>query len=706
LRILVSWLRDFVAVDVSIDELAAVLTMRGFEVSAIELAPATVQGNGDDAVLDLEITTNRPDCLSVFGIAREVSTIYGTELRAPRVDETAALTTAGGSSDVSVAIDDPDLCPRYVASVADITLGPSPTWLAARLDAAGVRPINNIVDITNYVMLELGHPMHAFDLESLADRSIRVRKAASGETLRTLDGQERRLHHEMLVIADAVRSHAVAGVMGGADSEVSNHSRVVALESAYFRPTSVRRTSKRLALSTDASYRFERGADIEAPVVAMRRALTLLEQTGAGRIRGSIVDTYPHPKPSKTVTLRHTRIARVLGVNVDPSFVMTTLDRLGFSVSSPSTSASATPADEGPQWQIGIPTWRVDIGREIDLIEEVARHYGYDRLASTFPPLLQPPAPLSPYQRRQRLLHRVLTSGGCSEAINFSFSDHTSTAPFVQDESDLVSIANPLSEKFTVLRPSLLPGLLDSLIRNRRREQRDIRLFEIGKRFRRTTGETLGIAIAITGGGAPEHWSAPLRPVDLFDIKGLVERTCEALGATPLFEQTVSRVLVTGRASSITGISRRTGEQVSLGIFGQLTPTIATNRGFPSTGDEVYVAELDLVALAEVAVDRNKLHATPVPRYPSVVRDLALSVDRTLPAAAVRDTIQAAAPDTLVSVREFDRYVGSGVPDGCVSLALRLTFRASDRTLTDIEVQAAVHAVVAALQDQHGATLR
>jgi phenylalanyl-tRNA synthetase beta chain len=704
LRILVSWLRDFVAIDVSIDELAAVLTMRGFEVSAIDLAPATVQGDGEDAVLDLEITTNRPDCLSVFGIAREVSTIYGTELRAPRVDETASLTTAGGSSDVSVSIDDPDLCPRYVASVADITLGPSPTWLAARLDAAGVRPINNIVDITNYVMLELGHPMHAFDLESLADRSIRVRKTASGETVRTLDGQERRLQHEMLVIADAVRPHAVAGVMGGADSEVSNDSRLVVLESAYFRTTSVRRTSKRLALSTDASYRFERGADIEAPVVAMRRALTLLEQTGAGRIRGSIVDTYPHPKPSETVTLRHTRIARVLGIAVDPSFVVTTLDRLGFSVSPP--SASAKPGDEGQQWQIGIPTWRVDVGREIDLIEEVARHYGYDRLASTFPPLLQPPAPLSPYQRRQRLLNRVLTSGGCSEAINFSFADRTSTAPFVQDESDLVSIANPLSEKFTVLRPSLLPGLLESLIRNRRREQRDIRLFEIGKRFRRTTGETLGIAIAITGGGAPEHWSAPARPVDLFDIKGLVERTCEALGAIPLFEQTVSRVLVTGRASSITGISRSTGEQVSLGIFGQLTPTIATNRGFPSTGDEVYVAELDLVALAEVAVDRNKLHAAPVPRYPSVVRDLALSVDGTLPAAAVRDTIQTAAPDTLVSVHEFDRYVGPGVPDGCVSLALRLTFRASDRTLTDVEVQAAVDAIVAALQNQHGATLR
>ena len=703
MRILVSWLRDFVAVDASIHDLAGVLTMRGFEVSAIEPAPATVHGDDDDAVLDLEITTNRPDCLSVFGIAREVSTVYNTELRAPRI-ATPDQTSIGDVPDVSVMIDDPDVCPRYVAAVADVTLGPSPTWLAARLDAAGVRPINNIVDITNYVMMELGHPMHAFDLESLADRTIRIRQAAPGETVRTLDGQERQLQPEMLVIADAVRPHAVAGVMGGADSEVSGHSRAVAFESAYFRPTSVRRTSKHLALSTDASYRFERGADIDAPVVAMQRALTLLEQTGAGRARGPFVDTYPLPKSPGTVLLRHSRIARILGIDVDSTFVTTTLDRLGFSVSQ--AASSDTPSDDGPRWQIGIPTWRVDVSREIDLIEEVARHYGYDRLASTFPPVLQPPASLSPYQQRHRRLRRVLTAAGCSEAISYSFTDRASTAPYVEDESDLVGIANPLSEKFTVLRPSLLPGLLDSLIRNRRREHRDIRLFEVGKRFRQTAGETSGIAIAVTGSAAPEHWSAPGRPVDLFDIKGLVERTCEALGVTPQFEQVVSRVLVTGRASRVAANAHETGEPVSLGILGQLAPTIATSRGFPSTGDEVYVAELDLAALASVAVDRNRLHATPVPRYPSVIRDLALIVDGTLPAAAVRDTIQTAAPETLVSVREFDRYVGAGVPDGCVSLALRLTFRASDRTLTDGEVQAAVDAVVAALRDHNGATLR
>ena len=703
MRILVSWLRDFVTVDASVQELADVLTMRGFEVSAVDPAPPTVQSNGEDAVLDLEITTNRPDCLSVSGIAREVSTVYDTELRLPAPETTHQQTAPENGTDISVTIEEPDLCRRYVAAVANVTVGPSPVWLAARLDAAGVRPINNIVDITNYVMLETGHPMHAFDLESLSGGTIVVRRAVEGETIRTLDGQERKLGPAMLVIADTARPQAVAGVMGGADSEVTGRSRRVVFESAYFAPTSIRRTSKHLALSTDASYRFERGTDIAGPMVAMRRALTLLEQTKAGQSRGPTIDTYPRPHTSETLRLRQSRITRVLGVDIDAAFIVRSLERLGFTVT---PGAGDTPSDDRPTWQVGIPTHRVDVSREIDLIEEVARHYGYDQLTSTFPPVLQAPAPLSAWQRQQRLLRRILTAGGCSEAITYSFTERSAAAPFVSDASDLVDIANPLSENFTVLRPSLLPGLLDALIRNRRREHRDIRLFEIGKRFRRETGETSGMAFVTMGAGAPEHWSAPERMADFFDIKGLVERASDALGVEPHFAQTESSVLVRGRAARVWATSPSTDASVSLGLLGQLAPSIATQRGFPSTGEEVYVAELDLDAMALVAIDRDRFHVAPVPRHPSVVRDLALIVNVTLPAAAVRDTIHAAAPETLVSVREFDRYVGAGIPDGCVSLALRLTFRASDRTLTDVEVQTSVDAVVTALQDQHGATLR
>ena len=701
MRILVSWLREYVAVEVGIQELASALTMRGFEVSAIEPPPPGVGSTGEDAVLDLEITTNRPDCLGVVGVAREVSTIYDTPLLTP--DGSNDL-SASGEPAVDVTIEDTELCPRYVAAVAKVTVGPSPGWLAARLDAAGIRPINNVVDTTNYVMLERGHPMHAFDLDRLDGHQLRIRRAQAGEQVRTLDGQQRTLQPDMLVIADATRPQAVAGVMGGADSEVSGSTRMIALESAYFTPSSVRQTGKRLALSTEASYRFERGADIDAPVVAMRRARALLAKIGAAEPDGPIIDRYTQPRAPRTIELRDRRIACVLGVDVDEAFVVTTLQRLGFAVQSVGAAQGDT------WWRVTVPSHRVDVSREVDLIEEVARHHGYDRLPSTFPVLVHTPAPTGRWLNRERLLRRVLTAGGCSEAITYSFIERSAAAPFATRGTDdgageeLVSIANPFSEKFTVMRPSLLPGLIDSLIRNRRREDRDVRLFEIGTRFARIDGETAAVGVAMAGAGTPEHWSADDREIDFFDVKGIVERLCDALGITPAFEPTALGVLVPGRAALIREMTH--GRGTELGYLGQLAPELAATRGFPTAGGAIYVAELSLDALDAVAVDASDLQAAPVPRYPSIVRDVAIVVDASLPAGTVRDTIQAAAPDTLVSTREFDRYDGEGVPEGHMSLAIRLTFRASDRTLTDAEVQTAMDAVVESLKLKHGAQLR
>ena len=697
MRVLVSWLRDFVTFDADVQELADALTMRGFEVSAIEPPPQGTGTAGKDAVLDLEVPTNRPDCLSVFGIAREVSTIYDAPLRSPSFDDSTS--HAAGEPGVTVTLEDADSCPRYVASVAAVTVGPSPGWLAARLTAAGVRPINNVVDATNYVMVELGHPMHAFDLDRMGGRALRIRRAAPGEQIQTIDGQERALRDDMLVIADAERAQAVAGVMGGADSEVSGATRRVVVESAYFEPTAVRRTSKQLALSTDASYRFERGADIEAPIVAMRRLHALLAELGIGRPHGPVIDRYPQPVTPKTVELRHDRVSRILGVGVDRAFVQTTLGRLGFTVQ------PTDPKSGSRCWRVAVPTHRVDVSREIDLIEEIARHHGYDRLPSTFPALKHPPARTGGWLRRHRLLRRVLTASGCSEAITYSFIERAAAEPFVRSVRDVVRIANPLSEKFAVMRPSLLPGLLDSLIRNRRREHRDVRLFEIGKRFSTEGGETAGVAVAMTGAGTPEHWSASNRATDLFDIKGIVERACDALGVTPAFEPTEQPVLVPGRAATVQAVTLE-HQVIELGYLGQLAPAVATTRGFPASGDEIYVAELDLAALDRVVADRDRLQAAPVLRHPSIVRDLAIVVDEALPAGVVRGTILASAPDTLVSVREFDRYEGKGIPAGCVSLAFRLTFRSSDRTLTDAEVQETIDAIVATLEHRHDAALR
>ena len=712
MRILVSWLRELVQVTASVDELADALTRHGFEVSAVEPAPPIpgLPARGEDAVLDLEITTNRPDCLSIGGIAREVSAIYGGTITWP-----ALAGAAVGDDSLPVTIEDHAvaLCPRYAASLAEVAVGPSPAWMAARLEAAGVRPINNVVDVTNYVMIELGHPMHAFDLDRLEERELRIRCARPGESVRTLDGVERALATDMLVIADGVRAQAVAGVMGGGDSEVTAATTRVAFESAWFDPISVRRTSKRLALSTDASYRFERGADMEAPVRAMRRAQALLADIGAGEPRGAIVDRYPTPRRGVAVTLRHARIIRVLGVDIEPAFVPATLERLGFGVQ----SASGGEGDGG-RWRVTVPAHRVDVSREIDLIEEVARHHGYERLPSTFPAMVRPPAPPSDALARRRLLRRVLTAGGCSEAITYGFVEEAAARPFAEVSGEpaeneraadgLVRIANPLSEKFAVLRPSLIPGLLDVLIHNRRREHRDIRLFEIGNRFTAIGGETAGFAVTLAGAATPEHWSGGERRMDLFDVMGVVERVCDAFGVAPAFEPATLAWLAPGEAAAVRGVPvNRPGPTAGLllGHVGQLAPAIAAGRGLP-TGDTVYVAELDLDAMGRAGTDRRRMTAAPLPRFPSMVRDLAVIVDAALPAATVRDTIRSVAPETLVQVREFDRYAGRGIPDGRVSVAFRLTFRAADRTLTDADVQQAMDTIVAALASTHRAIRR
>ena len=676
---------------VNIVELADKLTMRGFEVAAVEPWPAG-DGEPPDAVLDLEITTNRPDCLCVLGIAREVGTVYGADLRMPEL-----LPAGEDTADpIAVTIDDADvdLCPRYVAALADLVVGPSPRWLAARLEAADVRPINNVVDVTNYVMLELGHPMHAFDLDRLAGPEIRVRRARAGETIRTLDGVARRLEPEMLVIADAEQPQAVAGVMGGADSEVSSTTRTIVLEAAYFNPISVRRTSKRLGLASDASYRFERGADVEAPKTAMARARQLLSAIGAGEPRGPVVDRYPTPPVPIVVRLRHHRIGHLLGQAVDEAFVAPTLTRLGF-------DPQPEPATDTPVWRVTVPTFRVDVSREEDLIEEVARHHGYDRLPTTFPAMTQPAPPPGPWRARDHLVRQLLTGCGFSEAITYGFIEREPALVVHANEQDIVALRNPLSEKGAVLRPSLLPGLVDSLIHNRRRERQDIRLFEVGSRFCHGDGETPALALAMTGAAVARHWSGPERKSDLFDLTGVLARLCEGFGGVATFEPDTTGHLVPGRTARV---RLRVGDETRvLGTVGKLDLGFASTRGLTGS-DAVYVAELDLRPLTTGAFDH--LQATPVPRYPSIARDLSVEVDDALPAVRVRDTIRAAAGPALVSVKEIDRYQGTGIAAGAVSLSVRLTFRAPDRTLTDTEVQAAIDEVVRALARAHQAKLR
>ncbi len=672
MKILVSWLRDFVDVGASPHDIARTMSVRGFAVEGIEPMGA------DDAVLDFEVTANRPDCMSIMGMAREVAAAYGLPIRKPAVRGASLSGSPGDNADIDVVIENPELCPRYAGAVADVTVGPSPAWIQTRLQAAGVRPISNIVDITNYVLLEVGQPMHAFDLARLSGAQIRVRTAAAGESLKTLDGQTRALSPDMLVIADAKRPVAVAGVMGGADSEVTTNTPVIVFESAYFNPLSVRRTSKTLGLKTEASMRFERGADPGLPVIAMERACALLEMTGAGAARGTVVDCYPSPIEPITLRLRRMKISGLLGTVIPDADVRRILDSLGFALH-----------DAADGWGVTVPTRRVDVVREVDLIEEVARHYGFDRLPSTFPALTTAPPPIDPRIGRARHLRTIMTAAGFSEAMTFGFVAEPAAKPFAP-EGDLVPIANPLSENFAVLRPSALPSLVDAVAHNRRREQRDVRLFEIGARFSRIRGERRSVACAWTGAAGGDHWGGGARDVDFFDMKGVVERIGQALRVDMHTEPHRESWLVTGGTP--------------IGVVGQLAPAIAEAHGLPSN-DEVYVAEIDLDS-AEQAAPNEEARIEPLPRYPSVTRDISILVAETLAAATVRATVREAAPETLVRVREFDRYQGKGVPEGQVSLSLRLTFRSSDRTLTDAEVQSAMDIVVAALKKRHGAQQR
>src|SRR5215467_392949 len=676
MRLVISWLRDFVDVTATAEEIAEKIGLRGFEVASVE-----------DDVIDFEVTANRPDCLSVVGLAREVATAFQIPF-APTKATLGASVPIGGNDRLRVRIEDPELGPRYAGAVADITNAVSPAWMTSRLQAAGVRPISSIVDITNYVNLEIGQPMHAFDLTRLAGAELRIRRAKTGETIRTLDGVDRKLDEEMLVIADRDRAQAVAGVMGGAASEVSNSTKSVVFESAYFKPASVRKTSKKLGLKTEASTRFERGADINGAVAAMQRAIALMELIGAGKMSGPIIDCYPSPRGALTVHLRRTRMNALLGVTVPDGDVSRILRSLGLDV-----------ANMADGWDVTAPTFRVDIVREVDLIEEVGRHYGFDRLEATFPALKQPsPAP-DPRVGRDQLVRRVLTSAGLSEAMTFGFVEAKAASFVESDAAQLVAIANPLTAKFDTLRPLLIPGLVDAVAHNRRHGRRDVGLFEIGTRFD-VRGETRGVALAWTG-AVSQHWSGGTRDVDFFDVKGVLERLGDALGAPVRFETATRPYLVAGQSAAVST------DGMPLGFAGLLTPAIADTRGAPRL-DPIYVAELDLEALSAGAGVRLE-SVRPLPRHPFVVRDLSIIVDDTLPAEIIRGTIRAAgegAIASLVGISVFDRYQGKGVPNGKVSLSLRFTFQAPNRTLTDAEVQTSFDQLLSALIREHGAVQR
>jgi phenylalanyl-tRNA synthetase beta chain len=751
-RVPLEWLREFVEVKEPADVLAERLPAIGLGVEAVD-------GSGEDAVLDLEVTSNRPDCMGLLGVAREVAILFGRPLRLPPEYEStfAALRhpvrggvrprpadapdrpdgaparlapRAGTGRDartvfpaawrVAIEIEDPQACPRFTASVIeDARVGPSPDWMQRRLEAAGVRAINNVVDVTNYVMLEFGQPMHAFDYSRIADRRLIVRRARRGETLETLDGVTRPLDDTMLVVADGQRAISLAGIIGGRATEIGPGTTSVLLEAAHWDPVTIARTARRLGVRTEASSRFERGTDPEGPPRAQARAARLLAEASGGRVVSSLADVYPKPIIPRVIHLRPERAVAVLGVELSREEMARSLRPLGCDVSGTRTLT------------VRVPTFRPDLVLEEDLIEEVIRLYGYDRVPLTLPRGETTPGDVAPVLQVDRQVREILTRCGLTEAVTL-----TLVTPEVADAGGggSVRLENPLVADQAALRTSLLPGLLDVLVTNASRRTSDVQIFELGRIFRsRGVGErpeerrTIGIAVMghwrFGWNVAEEHAVA-----DFFHLRWILDTLLGDLGA-PSWQ--VSPPHDPDHSWWHPGRVAEVGcEDRIVARFGELHPDLALPHRFPY---RAYLAEVDLEGLLvprqslpelalraegkskpkfERAFQSSVRPLVPVksyaglPRYPDVERDLAVIVPNDRPAAQIEAIIREAAAPLLETVELFDVYAGPPVPSGHRNLAYRLRLRAPDRTLTTQEAEEIIERVRITLRTRAGAQIR
>ncbi len=649
-----------------------------------------------DVVYDLEITPNRPDWNSVIGIAREISALTGNPLKLPESN----LPAGEGKVDdlVSVRVEDAELCPRYTARVIrGVKIGPSSDWLRAALEKVGLRSINNVVDVTNYVMIECGQPLHAFDFHLVAKSAdakptIVVRRAYEGEKFTTLDKQPRTLTAQNLLIADAEKGIALAGVMGGANTEIRDDTRDVLIESAYFAPAGIRRTSKALGLRSDSSYRFERGADIGVCDWASRRAARLILETAGGQLIAGAADTSPQPPEPKVISLRHEKTTALLGMEIPAQRQIEMLQSLGLVVVGSEGEAVAS---------FRIPSFRVDLKRDVDLIEEITRLYGVDKILSTPPRGATGAHAFDAVHDQLAEARRILVGLGLSEAQGQTLIAE-SAAKFSVAPEAVVPLANPLSSDMNVLRPSLLPGLLDALQHNLSRKNADVPLFEVGRVFTLVNGqskEERRIAIALTGRRAATFWNGAERDAkfDAFDLKGILEEFLEQFG--------LRGVAYIKRAEStsllLESATIALGGKLELGQFGQLLPALAKRYDLR---DAVFLAELNLDLLLARRNPAKSFKA--LPQFPAIGRDVAMLVAEATTHEAVLAAVKQAKAANLENVELFDVFRGKGVSEGQKSVAYAFTYRAADRTLTDAEVSAAHEKLVAHLTQSLKATVR
>lgn len=651
----------------------------------------------NDVVLEFELTANRADCFSVFGLVREIAAITGNKPHFPEIkvneDDNTKL------NDIfSVEIADPDLCSRFsTRMLKNVKIGPSPEWMQQRLEGAGIRSINNVVDVTNFVMIELGHPMHAYDYDKITGKKLIARRAIEGEELHTLDDTSRKAKGEMLVIADSEKAAGLAGIMGGFETEITDTTTTVVLESADFYGPCIRRTARACGLSSEASGRFERGVDSETTIKALDRAAQLLQEMGACTVCEGIVDVYPNPKQANYVTFTPEQINNHLGTNIAKDVMLNIITSVGFDVTK----------DENDEITVKVPSWRNDVTCMADISEEIARLYGFDKIKSTLPNGVSMQGTQSAKQTFIDKVKASLSSQGLYETISFALTnEETFNKLNIPQDSPLrkaVPIMNPLSDEYPLVRTTLLSSIFDNLARNLARKNDDVALFEVGSVFfpkalpvTELPDEVVKIAGAITGRRNAQGWNQTNDMVDFYDAKGIIEELLANLRVT---RYTVEAGTHYAMHPGKTALFKK-GRDV-IATVGEVHPAVLSAYGITKP---VYIFELDATTVMKYMAKDLKYKA--LPKYPATSRDLAMLVDVDVNAADIEKAMTKAAGQNLTQITLFDVYTGKQVEEGKKSLAFSLTFQSNDKTLTDAEIDPAIEKIVAKLQKDFNANLR
>ncbi len=648
-----------------------------------------------DTIFEIGLTPNRSDCLSVIGIARDIAAKLGLKLKYPQ--STLVEGNEKVDSVIGVTVENPDLCPRYAARyISGCTIAPSPEWLVKRLNDIGIRSINNVVDVTNLIMMEAGQPLHAFDCDRLSGKRIVVRTATEGEQFTTLDNQQRVLTSADLVICDAERPVALAGVMGGLNSEIENTTTSILLESAFFKPAAIRKTSKRLGLHTESSHRFERGIDIDGVGRALDRAASLIVELAGGVMANGSLDVYPGKSDRAAIMFRPEKANELIGIYLDRDVIINILTRLECRVSHNADGSIA----------VIPPHYRIDIEREIDLIEEIARLNGYDKIPATMPIARVVSDRPTRHQEIEKRVRDLLVNNGMTEIINFSFTGPDAAGKLLLSEDDprrtAIKLANPLVDEQSVMRTTLLPGLLDTTARNMNFRSLDLKLFEMRRVYLPGEGESmprepLCIVGAITGSRDGDGWSRPNELVDFFDAKGLVEIVLDVLdiGGVSWVTENPESYFHPGKSCRVFA-----GRE-HIGSVGELHPLVQKNFEIEKP---VFCFELDFEKL--VKLSRTKITVTAPSRFPDSTRDIAMLVSEDLAAAKIIECVRAEKSKEIEHVQIFDVYRGKGVPEGHKSIAVRIRYRSFDRTLAEEEISALHKKIITNLTDKLKVTLR